>query len=271
MARNALYVACVAIRTPADEGRARVLLGLDLLEARYLAPVARDGEPWARRVTTQVGEQVKGYRERLRWSARELADRCEQLGYRIEAQVIANMETGRRANVTAAEIVVLAAALGVPPVALMYPVRTDSEVEVVPDRPVSSWPHAIQWFTGEWPIPRLSGFENELDAWEGATGPLNRLRWQEAERRRWRSAVREVGRWERAVREAEDDSVREAAQERVQRSEERVRDVERGLAVQRGAMRAAGIDPGVLSADLAQVDDLPEAQAREHDAPEAQA
>jgi hypothetical protein len=70
-----------------------------------------------------------------------------QLGLRVEYQVIANMEAGRRANVPVTELFILAAALGVPPAMLVLPVGTDTDVEIRPGRTADAWT-AYRWFTG---------------------------------------------------------------------------------------------------------------------------
>lgn len=103
-----------------------------------------------------MGKQIRRYRDQNGLTARELADRCEELGHRVEYQVIANMETGRRSNVPVAEVFVLAAALGVPPAMLVMAIGDDEDVDVLPGRPSDAW-NAYLWFTGLGADQLLSG------------------------------------------------------------------------------------------------------------------
>lgn len=85
---------------------------------------------------------------RGRRSARWLSERTAELGYRISPQTIARMDAGRRAgHFEVAELLVLARALGVPPMLLLYPGLLAGEVEVTPDVRTSSL-QAARWFSG---------------------------------------------------------------------------------------------------------------------------
>lgn len=81
-------------------------------------------------------------------SAQQLADKTAQLGMPIPRSVLANLESGRRTTVSAAEVVILGAALGVAPIELLYPVGFESETEVLPGRTLDPL-GAVQWFCGE--------------------------------------------------------------------------------------------------------------------------
>lgn len=71
-------------------------------------------------------------------SAQQLADRCAELGVdSLPRTVISNLETGRRGNVTVAEVLVLAEALSVPPAALMFPVGYADSIEHLPGQHVT--------------------------------------------------------------------------------------------------------------------------------------
>jgi hypothetical protein len=91
-------------------------------------------------------------------SAQQLADRTAELGMPIPRSVLANLESGRRDTVTVAEVLILAAALNVAPLELIFPVGYAGEVEMVPGRP-SDPVTAMRWFTGEL----------KLDAGDGET------------------------------------------------------------------------------------------------------
>lgn len=64
------------------------------------------------------------------------------------APQIANYESGRKKSLDIAELVAIAAALEVPPIALLYPGLPDADVEVLPGQHVSSIV-AVLRFSGE--------------------------------------------------------------------------------------------------------------------------
>lgn len=65
----------------------------------------------------------------------------------VTRTVIAKLETGRREAVSTAELQVLAYALGVPPVLLLFPLGYAETVELLPGHQVGPWA-AIEWFYG---------------------------------------------------------------------------------------------------------------------------
>lgn len=114
------------------------------------------GEAWAERLATTVGQQVSRYRRELvpRLSAQDLADRTAALGHEVKRSVIANLESGRRGTVTLADVLVLAAALGVPPAALAFPHDATAELELLPGHTVEPIV-ALDWFTGQRALPHV--------------------------------------------------------------------------------------------------------------------
>jgi transcriptional regulator with XRE-family HTH domain len=56
----------------------------------------------------------------------------------ISRTQIANYESGRKKNLDIAELLILAAALDVPPLVLLYPDLPAGKVEIIPDRPGTS-------------------------------------------------------------------------------------------------------------------------------------
>lgn len=82
-------------------------------------------------------------------SAQDLADRCEEIGHPIPRNVIANMESGRRANLPLVDVLVLAEALRTYPICLLYPVGYVDRVQRLPlQHPDPTW-DAMRWFTGD--------------------------------------------------------------------------------------------------------------------------
>jgi hypothetical protein len=81
-------------------------------------------------------------------SVQNLADLTAELGMEIPRSVLANLEGGRRDTISVAEVLVLAAALNVSPLELIFPVGFDEQMEILPGRIVDPLA-AMRWFTGE--------------------------------------------------------------------------------------------------------------------------
>ncbi|MFH9687201.1 helix-turn-helix domain-containing protein [Streptomyces sp. NPDC017413] len=109
-----------------------------------------DGFPeWVDRIQANVAGEVRRRRKEMGWSAQELADRCEELGHPIPRNVIANMESGRRAGLPLVDVIVLAAALETYPACLIFPVGYVDQTQELPFQGlVPTW-DALRRFTGE--------------------------------------------------------------------------------------------------------------------------
>ncbi|QKW08023.1 helix-turn-helix transcriptional regulator [Streptomyces sp. NA04227] len=103
---------------------------------------------WPERLAATIAHEVRRYRLNLRMSAQQLSDRCTELGMEIPRAVISNLENGRRTSVTVAELLVLAAALDVPPAVLAFPVGYTEQTEALPAAPTPPF-EAVRWFAGE--------------------------------------------------------------------------------------------------------------------------
>jgi transcriptional regulator with XRE-family HTH domain len=100
-------------------------------------------------MTGVVGQQVARYRRQRGRSAQQVAQRCAELGFpSLSRAVITKLENGHRETISAAEVVVLATALEVAPLELIYPIGLEKEIEIIPGRNVSSL-DAVQWFCGQ--------------------------------------------------------------------------------------------------------------------------
>ncbi|MCV6963947.1 helix-turn-helix domain-containing protein [Mycobacterium intermedium] len=100
------------------------------------------------RVAAAVRDARRGH------SAQWLADETARLGYPISRSAIANYENGRKKTLDIAELLVLAAALDVPPVMLLFPEQPDGVVEVLPGESVTSIV-AAEWFSGSDDLPSM--------------------------------------------------------------------------------------------------------------------
>lgn len=106
---------------------------------------------WGARVTRAIAAQIRRHRDG-RLSAQVLSDLTGKLGYEIPRNTIADLESGRRASISVAELLVLSRALDIPPLLLLFPVDDQAELEVLPGESRPAW-RAAQWFTGEGPFP----------------------------------------------------------------------------------------------------------------------
>lgn len=111
-------------------------------------------DEWSRALVGGIAEAVRFHRKRRRMSAQQLADECERLGYPMPRSVLTNLENGRRETVSIAELLVLSAALRVPPVLLLFPLGRVAATEALPDMRTSTW-GAVQWVMGDRELPNV--------------------------------------------------------------------------------------------------------------------
>ena len=146
-----------------------------------------------------VAQRVRDMRRRLGLTAGGLAARCAGIGApQITAQVITNLETGRRdasgrrvRGITVDELLVLAAALDVPPPYLLAPLTGDGILAITPSLEVDGL-GASRWLCGE-QIPVAFGAPARAEiAFRRAQRPLNVLQraWMAADAL---STLREAG------------------------------------------------------------------------------
>lgn len=109
-------------------------------------------DDWATGVTAGIIDEVKRQRELRGWSARQLSEECKRLGYEISRSTISDLENHRRMHFGVPELLVLARALGVSPLRLIFRPGTEAETEVLPGETRSSF-RAAEWFAGLGPYP----------------------------------------------------------------------------------------------------------------------
>ena len=102
--------------------------------------------PWGARWSAGIGRNVGKARRAVGLTGEQLAQKTKQIGHEVTRSVIANIETGRRETVTVQDIAVLAAALGVPPVALLYDV-SGPRVAALPGQEMDAI-EAEEWWSG---------------------------------------------------------------------------------------------------------------------------
>jgi transcriptional regulator with XRE-family HTH domain len=103
---------------------------------------------WSARFSRTIAQEVRRHRTARGMSAQQLADAVTGLGGDLPRTVISNLENGRRGNVSVAEVVLIAAALEVPPIALVFPVGYQEQVEHLPGQTVTPL-EAADWWNGE--------------------------------------------------------------------------------------------------------------------------
>lgn len=124
---------------------------------------------WAARITRAIAGEIRQRRKARGMSAEDLAAACADLGMPIPRSTLADLENGRRASISVAEWLAIAAALDVPPVMLLCPVGTADTAEVLPGTEAPAF-RAAQWVAGEAPL-RHPGHADVLTDWLPTAGP----------------------------------------------------------------------------------------------------
>ena len=94
---------------------------------------------WAKSITRAVAGQIRHWRDVRGFSALDLSVKTAELGHEVPRSVIANLENNRRDVITLAEILILSAALEIPPILLMTPLGRSAVIEVLPHIAISPW------------------------------------------------------------------------------------------------------------------------------------
>lgn len=104
---------------------------------------------WPGETARRIGDAIRHLRTQRGLSTYQLADRTVDLGYPVHRATISKLETGLRGDkLPIFELIVIAAALDVAPLQLLYPRLPEEQVEVLPGVMSSSWV-AAKWFAGE--------------------------------------------------------------------------------------------------------------------------
>lgn len=121
-------------------------------------------------ISEAVGQQVAQARLRRGWTQQRLGDQLRAVdpNTKLNRAAVAKIESGVR-GVTLDEVVLLAAALHVPPVALLLPLGTDDAVRVTSEMDLGVL-SALGWFVGDKPL-----WDDE-DGWLEGVRPLELYR-----------------------------------------------------------------------------------------------
>ncbi|MFC7326281.1 helix-turn-helix domain-containing protein [Marinactinospora rubrisoli] len=217
---------------------------------------------WSERLAGAVAKEVRRHRKRQGMSAQELADRCANLGMPLKRSVLANLESGRRTTVTLAELIVLARALGVPPLLLAFPVAQEEHTEVLPGQTVGTWA-AAKWFTGDDPFPtrdKDSGnwfvTSDDFDEWQSGAEAIDRMRWQDRYFAQLSGAHSRAEGARKAAETASTSAEREAHLRTAEAEQRTAEAIEREIRFNRNAMRKAGLTPPELRPESQHLDDI---------------
>jgi transcriptional regulator with XRE-family HTH domain len=124
---------------------------------------------WAAAQAAEIGRRVAQRRKIMKLSAEALAERCGILGMpSFTRQVIMRLEHSRRESVSVSELSVLAAALEISPVLLIYPLGQADETEYLPGHQASPF-DAARWWGGEIAVNAKG------DMWPGERRPVTEL------------------------------------------------------------------------------------------------
>jgi hypothetical protein len=214
--------------------------------------------PWPIRVAAEIGKRVAYYRERTtdaggkRMTVQALADRCAELGLPLDRTVITKLEKGRRQSVTVPELLVLARALKVSPLMLIFPVGHADVIEVIPGHEMTPF-QAAQWFSGEQPWPGAT--DAEANAWWNGSFAVIAYRDHAKLVADHRFALRAARNYRRTATEAATGANQTAdLQGAASMYERESADIERQLRGIRKAMRDRGVTPPELPEHMKHID-----------------
>jgi transcriptional regulator with XRE-family HTH domain len=177
----------------------------------------------------------------------DLSDLCGKRGLPLSPATIANIETGRRdasgkrrREVTVDELVILAEALNIAPVLLVFPVGQESTVLSVGDAAVGTW-EAAKWFGGhgEHPVGSVGS-----DVRRVYREPIRLFSdYEQANRRLWHARAK-LGVLRRRAQTENGDTANLVAwtEETVAEAEESLRDITRRM-IDRGMQPPGSREP----------------------------
>jgi transcriptional regulator with XRE-family HTH domain len=105
-------------------------------------------QAWQARLAADVGARIARFRREKGMTGQALADECAKLHVPFDRAVISKLEKGNRQTLTIGDLLVLARALDVPPLLLLFPLGHADEVEVLPGVTDATW-IAAKHFIGE--------------------------------------------------------------------------------------------------------------------------
>lgn len=133
--------------------------------SRSSRPSGSGKELWTAEFTRAVGQHIRYWRRRRKLTTQKLSDITEDLGQRIPPTVLTNLENQRRDYISVGELLLVAAALNVPPVLLIAPIGQTEHIEPLPELSASPW-RTRGWLMG---TRALNHDQFHLQQWNDAT------------------------------------------------------------------------------------------------------
>jgi len=134
-------------------------------------------EQQARPIGEVLAETVRTYRERAGLRQDDLAERTAQLGHPMSRVTLAKIEAGgtRADNATLDDVLVLAAALDVPPPLLFLPLGSAEAVAIAPGL-VAHPQVVLDWLAGEDDLRDSVPWTGHIEAWSRNVHPVRMFR-----------------------------------------------------------------------------------------------
>jgi hypothetical protein len=136
---------------------------------------------WAEEQAISIGAAVRDLRGKR--TGQWLSDETERIGHRVPRTTISELESGKRKSVSTAELCLLAWALRVPPIRLLYPNLPDGRVDVVPGERWTAI-QAASWFSGDLTFAPVMTADAKQEDLKKATDLFRGQRLVERSRRR---------------------------------------------------------------------------------------
>jgi transcriptional regulator with XRE-family HTH domain len=125
-----------------------------------------------------VAVRLSEVRKRKDMSAAEVGRRMTEQGVKWDRFTVANLENGKRQNITLTELLALACVLDVSPLSLILPLDDAQPYQVTPARELATG-RVRPWLRGIVPLPGMDAriFHTEvplaeLGAWSGEDRPV---------------------------------------------------------------------------------------------------
>ncbi|MFC7483383.1 helix-turn-helix domain-containing protein [Luedemannella flava] len=116
-------------------------------------------DSWEQRLTSSIATAIRYWRDQRGMTAKDVEAATWRLGHRVPKSVIVNLENRRRESISVAELLIVAAALEVPPILLLAPLGRSESVEVLPDIGATPW-QVRGWVHGAF-VPPYEGLSYE--------------------------------------------------------------------------------------------------------------
>ena len=121
------------------------------------------GETWGESFILRVCDRIRATRRSQGYSVRQLAERTAELGHAVSRQVLVNLEAGRRGVLSIDDLFVIAHALAVNPLFLMFDqMQMGRPNEVLPGLTVPEWT-AIKWARSAPSVISSALYETDFD------------------------------------------------------------------------------------------------------------